>query len=216
MKILIENVFALYPRLNQPYRFDKGENKSVPCDALADGACYEMQFEMTKEQAMDLHTKCTELYTATAAADPKMPAKPGNHPYKQSDQAPGIVIGKARRKAGYDGKPSRPVNQWDKFNNRQPEDFRLTTGSCVNLAVELVAYPGMGGGVTLRLNDVQVIDLKPEMGTSPFAAQEDAENANPFAARDNTLDKMAEGEAKRAAPAPVVAGDEIGDDDIPF
>ena len=47
MSYIIESVEILYPRINQPYKFDSaaGENgKSVPCDPFDDGAKYETKF----------------------------------------------------------------------------------------------------------------------------------------------------------------------------
>jgi hypothetical protein len=46
---LVNNVEALYPRINKTYRFDNAENRSVACDPLDDGAAYEMSFVMSKE-----------------------------------------------------------------------------------------------------------------------------------------------------------------------
>ena len=37
---IIKNVEVMYPRINQTYRFDTTENRSVPCDPLDDGAAY--------------------------------------------------------------------------------------------------------------------------------------------------------------------------------
>ena len=36
----IKKVEALYPKLDRPYKFDKKENRSVPCGATDDGAEY--------------------------------------------------------------------------------------------------------------------------------------------------------------------------------
>ena len=62
MTHLINDVNALYPRIDKPYRFDATENRSVPCDALDEGAAYEMSFEMTKDQAKELFKAMAEAY----------------------------------------------------------------------------------------------------------------------------------------------------------
>ena len=56
MNYKIANVEALYPRINKTYKFDSGENRSVPCDPLDDGAAYEMSFKMNETQAKALMT----------------------------------------------------------------------------------------------------------------------------------------------------------------
>ena len=62
MTHLINNVEILYPRINQCYRFDNSENKSVPCDPFEDGAKYETKFRMTKEQAKELYSSMAKAY----------------------------------------------------------------------------------------------------------------------------------------------------------
>ena len=59
---LVNNVEALYPRINKTYRFDNVENRSVPCDPLDDGAAYEMSFRMSKDQAKELFTEMAKAY----------------------------------------------------------------------------------------------------------------------------------------------------------
>ena len=55
----IENVEALWPRINQTYKYDASPKvkKSVPCDVFDDGAAYTIQFRMTEEQAKDLYKR---------------------------------------------------------------------------------------------------------------------------------------------------------------
>ena len=43
---IIENVEALWPKINTTYHFDSKAGRSVACDALADGAEYSIQFRM--------------------------------------------------------------------------------------------------------------------------------------------------------------------------
>ena len=44
----------LWPRINKTYKFDNAENRTIPCDALDDGAKYETSFRMDKDQAKAL------------------------------------------------------------------------------------------------------------------------------------------------------------------
>ena len=51
-------------------------------------------------------------------------------------------------------------------------DFQLTTGSTINVALELVPYKMSSCGVSLRLRGVQVIDYAPMQVASPFEVEE--------------------------------------------
>jgi len=48
---IIKNVTALYPKINQPYKFDEKLNRSMPCNALDDGASYSITFRMDEPTA---------------------------------------------------------------------------------------------------------------------------------------------------------------------
>ena len=64
---LLKGVKARYPRLDQPYRFDNkaGANgQTVPCDAMEDGAKYELEIVLDKAQAEDLHRAMAAAYKA--------------------------------------------------------------------------------------------------------------------------------------------------------
>src|SRR5210317_41685 len=84
-QVLFENVTAQYPRINQTYRFDNMDNKTVPCRPEEDGAAYEISFSMTNEDATEFLKKCDEIYAETAAADTKRKwkPKPMYYPYKE-------------------------------------------------------------------------------------------------------------------------------------
>ena len=94
MTHLVSNVEILYPRVNQCYRFDNAENKSVPCDAFEDGAKYETQFRMDKDQAKALYKAM-----ATAYAERKEKTWPEKlaMPFEQDDD--GKYVGKLYSRA---------------------------------------------------------------------------------------------------------------------
>ena len=54
MPYIVKGVYALYPKIDRPYRFDNAEERSVPCDALEDGAAYELNFRIKKDDAKEL------------------------------------------------------------------------------------------------------------------------------------------------------------------
>ena len=181
----IMGVEARYPRLNRPYRFDDKEMRSVPCDALEEGAAYDLSFVMDKATATELHNLAMNAWKNAAASDTKRkwPAKPTNLPYK-TDEMSGQIIGKAKLKAAYSGEKTRPPVQYDAKNHKLEDDFALTTGSKVNLAVTIVPYnTGAVNGISLRLRAVQVLELaEAASGSNPFQPTDgfSSQADNPF------------------------------------
>lgn len=165
---MIRNVEALYPRLDQPYHFSStggknGKGGTVPCAATDQGAEYSMSFKLDKAQAKELLAAMTSAYE-----DDREDSWPGmSMPFKKPED--GGIVGKAKIAASY----KSPPKLFDAATKPLPEDFQLTTGSIVNIFVELIPYSGgMGSSVSLRLRQVQVIKLKERTDTSVFGPQE--------------------------------------------
>jgi len=170
MQHMITNVHAKYPRLNSTYRFDNAENNSVKCDPMEDGAAYETSFVMDDATAKDLHNVCMEAYKNAASLDSKRkwPEKPTYLPYKRDEED--RVVGKTKLKGSYGGEKTQAPKQVDAARNKLPDDFMLTSGSKMNLAVTIVPYnTGSINGVSLRLRAVQVLELQElAQGVDPF------------------------------------------------
>lgn len=169
--VVFSNVKALYPKLNRTYHFSSEQGKSVPCDALDDGAAYTIDFELDKQTCVDFDKECTRVYKEAADADKKKKwkADPTYLPYKDNGE---YFTGKAKLKGAYSGEATRPPVQKDAERNSLPADFELTTGSKVNVWGKLFAYnTGAVSGVSFRLKGVQVLELA-EQGEvdDPFAA----------------------------------------------
>jgi hypothetical protein len=169
---MLNNVEALYPKLDQPYHFDRqgGKNKqgaSVPCLATAQGATYQVNFKMTAAQAKDLFTCMAKAYE-----DSKEDSWPAlTMPFTKTDDK--MFEGKAKIPASFDGRPTTQPKQYDANNTPLDGEFQLTSGSTINVFVELVSYNGsMGNGVSLRLRAVQVIKYKEYSAASPLETQE--------------------------------------------
>lgn len=163
MQFIIKDVEALYPRVNQTYRFDSAENRSVPCDPQDDGASYEIKFRMDKDQAKELMTKM-----ATAYAQKREDKWPENFPMPFEKDENGTYIGKAKLKGAYGKDLTKKPKQYDANNKELPEDFLLTTGSTVNIQITCVPYHMRDAGVSLRLNAIQVVKYVPMKTSSPF------------------------------------------------
>ena len=163
MNYKIKGVEALYPRINKTYKFDSSENRSVPCDVLDDGAAYEMSFKMNETQAKELMSAMASVYKEKRES--KWPEK-FPVPFTKDDE--GMYIGKAKLKGAYGKDATSKPKQYDAKNKELPDDFQLTTGSTVNLAVVLVPYSMANAGVSLRLRAVQVTKYIPLQVASPF------------------------------------------------
>ncbi len=165
MQHTIKNVTALWPRINRPYKFDSVEQRSAPCDAADPMGAYEMSFEMSRDAAKDLWAEMLKAYASKKQAG--WPDKPVS-PFKTSDD--GTVIGKVKLKSSYNGELTKAPLQVDAANKKLPDDFLLTTGSTVNLAVTFVPYNMREAGVSMRLRAVQVLEYKPMEEQNPFEA----------------------------------------------
>ena len=180
MSYIIPNVEILYPRINQPYRYDSSageKGKSVPCDPFDDGAKYETKFRMSNEQAKTLYGHMATAYQS--AKEKGWPEKLPN-PFEKEEE--GTFVGKAVLKAAYGKDATEPPKQFDAKSKELPEDFKLTTGSVGNIAVTFYPYKMAEAGVSIRLRAVQVTKYVPMEAASPFAAVEGFEHdsSNPF------------------------------------
>jgi hypothetical protein len=160
----IREVKALYPKIDQPYRFDSqaGERgKSVPCTALDDGACFELNFIADEVTAKALHKAMKTAY------DEKKQKGWNNSVPRPKKNDDGDFVFKTTIKAAYSGREVPRPKQFDSSNTELPTSFKLTTGSTINIAVEFIPH-AMEGGVSLRLKQVQVLKYVPMEARSLF------------------------------------------------
>ena len=183
IQYIVEDVEALWPKINRPYRFDNKEKRSVPCDATDDQAKYEIDFRMNKGQAQDLWKAMSGAYASQKQES--WPDKIKN-PFKKEEEG-GTFTFKSKLSAAYNGNATPAPAQYDAKNKQLDESFELTTGSTVNVAVVFVPYSidKDRTGVSLRLKGVQVTNYVPRKSISPFKAvdgftSEDSSDDNPF------------------------------------
>tara|TARA_R100000353_G_scaffold149496_1_gene107954 strand:- start:9 stop:665 length:657 start_codon:yes stop_codon:yes gene_type:complete len=207
---IIENVEALWPKINTTYHFDSKVGRSVECEALTDGAEYSIQFRMDNDTAKALYIEMAKMYKANKK---EKWADDLERLFVKDDE--GMFTHKANLKGAYKNKPTpRPI-QVDAKGNRLPADFMLTTGSTVNIAVQFVPYD-MGGkqNVSLRLRGVQVIKYIPYEDKNPFTETDgfvfEAKEDNPF---ETSEDAVAEPKkvVKKPSPPTKDADDDLGD-----
>ena len=63
------NVEALWPRLDRAYKFDAGQNRSMPTEATDPDGKYELNVIVTEAQAKELAKKMTEAFSAKSDKD---------------------------------------------------------------------------------------------------------------------------------------------------
>lgn len=215
MTHIVNNVEALWPRINRTYKFDSMERKSVPCDAKDPAASYELSFKLDATQAKDLWNAMLSAYTESKQSD--WPAQP-NNPFKK-DEDSGKYIAKAKLRGNYNGDPTAPPKQYDAKGNKLDAEFMLTTGSTINVQVQFVPYNMREAGVSLRLRAVQVVKYVEMAEDNPFSAVDGftSEEANPFGAApaakaDDPFGLPPVAEKPKEAPKASVDFD----DEIPF
>jgi len=176
--IIVTGATALWPRLNQTYKFvKKGDRQErVACPPTDDGAEYTLSLALTKAQAVPLYKGMKTAYNNGK--------KDGWPEFPSAEEAfaideDGAYIAKTKLKGAFNNEPTS-VSQFDASNNELPKDFMLTTGSKINVLVTFVVYDPTrldGSGVSLRLRQVQVIDLAELKKRSAFDTVEGGFNS---------------------------------------
>ena len=205
MNYNINNVTAMWPRINRTYKYDSAEQRSVPCNPTDEGSAYTLQFRMNEEQAKALYKQMKLAYDSKKESS--WPEK-FVMPFKKDDD--GVFTHKAKLKGAYGNEPTRKPVHYDAKGIKLPEDFMLTNGSLVNVAIVFVPYNMRDNGVSLRLRAVQVIDLKPMQDDSPFTAVEGFEataSENPF--EEDAPVQEPKKVVKKVTPEPKKGGDDL-------
>ena len=180
MNYQIKDVEAMWPRINRTYKYDSTEQRSIPCNPTDEGSAYTLQFRMSETQAKALYKQMKLAYESKKEANwPEKFAMP----FKKEED--GTFTHKAKLKGAYGNEATRKPIHYDAKGVKLPDDFMLTNGSLVNVAIVFVPYNMRENGVSLRLRAVQVVDLKPMKEDNPFTAVEGFEaepkvDENPF------------------------------------
>tara|TARA_R110001583_G_scaffold5306_5_gene28829 strand:- start:786 stop:1505 length:720 start_codon:yes stop_codon:yes gene_type:complete len=180
----IENVEALWPKIDRTYVFDQKVKSSVPCDPRDNGASFSIQFRMDSDTAKALFSQMKAAWLANREKSwPEKLTMEASSLVRDDD---GTVKGTSNIKGAYKGEVTARPLQVDSQGTPMPDDFQLTTGSTVSIAVTFTPYHMSkdNWGVSLRLKAVQVIKLASPMVRNPFGVVEGGfvlEDNNPFA-----------------------------------
>jgi hypothetical protein len=165
---------------------------------------------MDNDTAKSLYTEMAKSYQANRKD--KWVEKL-ERPFVKDDN--GMFTHKSTLKGAYKNEATKKPLQVDAQGTKLPDDFLLTTGSTVNIAVQFIPY-NMNGkqSISLRLKGVQVIKHVPVEERNPFEAVEGFTiNAdNPFVAEAPTKEETVPEPKKvvnKSAPPPKAADDDL-------
>jgi len=167
---------ARYPKLDQPYYYDKAAKKSFPDPTGQTKGCeYQTEIVMTEQEAAP-HIAKLKAFAEDFGLDTE---EVKNWPFskekdKETKKPTGNVVFKVKGYAtNRDGSLNRIIMVDSKLSPL-PKSFRLTSGSTIAVNGYLNPFKELGGGVSLRLNSVQVLKyVEREVNLDGFAAVED-------------------------------------------
>jgi len=240
MDYRLENVEALWPRIDKAYAWNEAKGQSdetLPTDT--DGA-YEMSVIMGEDQAKDLAAKMKEVFNS----DEKTKGK--QWIVKKKDPETGMEADKlvkslddifikddgvyrAKLKMPTYGDPRTKPKQYMGDGTPAAEDFQLTSGSIVHVMFRIRTWAyGNKVGIALRPTGVMVVRLAEPQEAPASAMFDDLIEADPLR---NTLMGKALDDNAPAEPAKTEAVNPFGeteqkeeqkiasndmDDEIPF
>ena len=165
---IIENVEALWPKINQTYAFDQKVKRHMPCGPRDTNAAFSVDFRADSATAKALFAQMSAAYNANKEKSWPQELTLEASPLVKDDD--GTFKGTSNIKGAYSGRITEKPVELDSQGNTLPEDFELTTGSTVNIAVTFVPYHMTkdNWGVSLRLQAVQVIKYVTRPVRNPF------------------------------------------------
>ena len=202
----LENVEALWPKLDRAYKFDPAQNRSIATEVTDTEGSYEVSVVLNEDEAKALAGAMRKEFNAQRKDDWKdWTPKSLDEVFKKDET--GHYIAKITKKS-YGEANSKPA-QWMQDGSPAAPDFQLTTGSkiCVQFILKPWTYGGKAG-VGLRPTDIMVLELaerKDSQGGNPFASK--AVGGNPFGLPNQSTP---------SAPPPAAQAFDQIDDEIPF
>jgi hypothetical protein len=182
---------ALFARLEQPYHFSKRDKRTVPCKPSDAGAEYSISIKLPTREATPIIEKIKDAWKDYNATE-----QPGTWPFrnevnKDTKEPTGNVLFKTKFNASYQNKDGSfaSVAIFDAKGHKLPKNFEIGNGSIIRLGVQLVPHDMQGGGISLRLKGVQVIEPR---GGSNFGAMFEEEEGFEADEADTSNDETTE------------------------
>jgi len=193
-------VTALFPKLNQPYRWDEKKQRTLPCRYEDTNAGFSTQFIMDSATAKSLYQLMKQAYDAKSNGrwdTFKMPfVKDDDGNYRANARTGALFMTKSGRTI------RNVVQQRDAKGQLLPTDFELTSDSRISLQVTLnpgkthsTKVENLGDHtVTMWLDQILVHDLAPRKEYNPFGVtsgsfDSSSQNDNDAPQEDNPFDE---------------------------
>ena len=144
----------------------------MPCGPRDTNAAFSVDFRADSATAKALFAQMSAAYNANKEKSWPQELTLEASPLVKDDD--GTFKGTSNIKGAYSGRITEKPVELDSQGNTLPEDFELTTGSTVNIAVTFYPYymSKENWGVSLRLQAVQVIKYVPRPVRNPFGKVE--------------------------------------------
>ena len=159
-KMMAKNVSFLYPRLDQPYRYNAQEKRTESCAETVQGAGYSLSWSMSEEDGKAFFREARDHYNAQREVNRKLPEFKNIFGMKKLDD--GTVHFTAKKRAvSSQGKVNKaPVVVGPDLKDLPEKN--IWSGSIGNIRV--LAFPTTDpqgvGGISLLLDAVQVVEAK--------------------------------------------------------
>lgn len=159
-KMMVSNVELLWPRLDQPYRYNSQDKKTEPCSATVQGAGYSVAWVLPEAKAKEFYREARDHYNSQREGNKKLPEFKQIFGMKKQDDG-NVHFTAKKRAVSNAGKENKPPVVVGRDLKDLPEK-NIWSGSVGN--VRVLAFPTTdpqgNGGVSLLLDVVQVIDAK--------------------------------------------------------
>jgi hypothetical protein len=240
MDYRLENVEALWPRIDKAYAWDEAKGMSVDTLPTDTNGAYEMTVIMNDDQAKDLAAKMKEVFNSDEKTKGKQwvitKEAPGTGLEAQKvvksledifTKSDGVY--RAKLKMPTYGDPRTKPKQYMGDGTPAAEDFQLTSGSIVHVMFRIKTWAyGKRVGIGLRPTGVMVVRLAEPQEAPAGEMFEDLIEADPLkdtlmgkALDDNALAEPAKteavnpfGETEQKEEQKIASNDM--DDEIPF
>lgn len=175
-RFVIGPATARFPKLDQPYYFDNKAKKSFPDPTgQKQGAALTVEIVMPEDQAAPIIAQCKKIADEAGLDLDEVKNWPFSKEKDRETKKPtGNIVFKLKKYAlAKDGTVNKVLFVDGKLNPI-PSGFRLTSGSTIKVNGYFAPFKEVGGGVSLRLDSVQVLKFVERAGsTAGFEAEDD-------------------------------------------
>ncbi len=210
MDYRLENVEALWPRIDKAYAWDEAKGMSVDTLPTDTNGAYEMTVIMNDDQAKDLAGKMKEVFNSDEKTKGKQwvitkeDPETGLESQKVVKSLEDIFVKhdgvyRAKLKMPTYGDPSTKPKQYMSDGTKAADDFQLTTSSIVHVMFRIKTWAyGKKVGIALRPTGVMVVRLAERQDPPAEAMFDDLVEVDPL--RNTLMGKALDDNAPAEPP----------------